>query len=180
MADETTTPSASTNGLPSPKFEVLSFEEGDAKDFKFNVPVYETVDQYKAVYGESVISAIIAAAIAARIRTKVKNDLGLTDIKVHERPAFMAKKLATTGGLLFNETDARNWRPDVREVSSKQMFKNAVEMLNKEYPILLAQGKHTEAAAKMAQAQDLMKRASERAMREAEEAAAAPATPATA
>ena len=174
-----------TTALPSPKFEVLSFEEGDAKGFKFNVPNYDKVTDYVAVYGEDVVASIVAAAIAARIRTKVKNDLGLKDVKPHEVQAHIAKKLASTGGILFSETDAKNWRPDVREVSSKQMFKRAVEMLNKEYPVLLAQGKTTEATAKMIEAQDLMKRASERAMREAEEAATdaaqqttAPASPA--
>lgn len=134
--------------VPPVVYEVSEFSEGDAKGFKYTHPEYATAADAEAVYGKDVVANLVNVAIQGRIRTKVKNDLGLSKMKPIEVQPFLQKKLTATGGILFTETDAKEWRPDVRELSPKQLFKQA--------NALLKEGKVTEAMAAFAKMQRLM------------------------
>lgn len=117
--------------VPSVAFEISEFSEGDAKGFRYTHPVYANTSVAAEILGEEVVMNLLNTAIQGRIRTKVKNDLGLSKIKAVEVRPYLDKKLATTGGLLFAESDAKDWRPDVRELTPKQLFKRANELAKK-------------------------------------------------
>ena len=123
-------------------FDVVEFEDGDYKGFKYNVPSYNvsgsvvsaTIDAGTAkaieTYGEGAVLALLNSSILGRIRTKVKNALpkGLTGQAL---AAEQQKQLTLhPDGVLYSAEDATKWRPDMRELSPNQLFKKAKECFN--------------------------------------------------
>jgi len=115
-----------TNGAPI-EFEVNEFKEGDFKGFKFTVPVFNTLDAAITTYGAEKVLSLLNTQVDARIRTKVKNGLPkeLTGSALAAKTAELLQK--HPGGVLFTQTDAEAWRPEVRELSPNQLFKKAKE-----------------------------------------------------
>lgn len=149
-------------------FAVEEFQDGAAKGFKYTVPNFNTIEKAVELYGESRVLGLLNGQILARIRTKVKNDLGLSDMKPLEVGPFLQKKLAATNGILFTEADANEWRPDVRELSPGGMVKKITE--------LLQSGKQADAVALAAKLQRVMAELCESEIKAAQASEATPAT----
>lgn len=115
--------------MPQFKEMVFEGETSPAKGFKFKVPEFTSIDEYRQFYGDEDALKVVNSAIAARIRTKVKNDLGFNNLKpveINERKAALAAKY--TDFVVFNDDDATKWRPDVREVTPNQIMSQIKEL----------------------------------------------------
>lgn len=119
------------SGKPAISYEVNEFEEGDFKGFKFTVPEFNTMEAAVETYGADKVLSLLNTQINARIRTKVKNGLP-KNLKPVDLAAKHAELLAKhTGGILFSEKEASEWRPEVRELSPNQLFKKAKDAYKK-------------------------------------------------
>jgi len=142
-ATTTTAAPAATNGAPI-TFELNEISEGPLKNFKFYSPVYSDFDTMVTRLGKEAIMGVMASVGAARIRTKVKND------NVPEK--FDTKNVAAgiqlqqtllakfKDGILYTQDEAASWRPDVRELSPNQMFKQARELMESKDPAKIQEG----------------------------------------
>lgn len=114
---------------PPLSFEVKEFSEGVFKGFKYTVPVFNELDAAVKAFGEDTILSLFNTQAAARIRTKVTNDLPDTKkLKESEVASVVASRLAATQGMLYTEVQAKDWKPEVRELTPKQLFKKAQEL----------------------------------------------------
>lgn len=113
------------------EFEVEQFTEGPLKEFKFNVPRFNSVKRATDIYGETVVLNMLHSVITARVRTKVKNDIG--EIAPAQLAAKRQELLTKTGntGVLYTEDQAITWRPEIRELTPKQLMKQAQEAFSK-------------------------------------------------
>lgn len=146
-------PSAPPAAVPPVEYETKEFSEGAFKGFKFVVPQYNNLDAAIEIYSADVILSLFNTQIASRIRTKVTNDLPETkNLKPNELSSLTASRLTATGGtgVLFTETQAKEWRPDVRDLTPKQLFKKASE--------LFKEGKVAEGQAMLLKMQEMMAR----------------------
>jgi hypothetical protein len=133
-------------------FETSEFVDGDWKGFKFVSPTFNGVDGINAaveMYGADVVASLISNQTQARIRTKVKNGLpkGLKPDEM--RKERDSRIQAHPDGVLFSQSQAAEWRPDVRELSPNQLFKKAKEAF--------AEGKIDEGQALLAKMAEVMK-----------------------
>lgn len=107
-------------------FEVNEFEDGDWKGFKFVSPEFTSIDAAIQQYGADKVLSLFNAQVNSRIRTKVKNALP-KNLKGSELAQKQAELLSKNSGVLFTEAEANTWRPEVRELSPNQLFKQAKE-----------------------------------------------------
>jgi hypothetical protein len=111
------------------KEQVFEGDQSPAKGFKFMVPEFSTIAGYVEHYGEEDALKVVNSAIAMRIRTKVKNDLGfigLKPVEITERKTTLAAKYPDF--IVFNDTDAAKWRPEVREVTPNQIMQKIKDL----------------------------------------------------
>ena len=126
MSDETQSAEA-TSPAPAVTYEVNEFRDGDFKGFKFYTPEYHNVDKLREDFGDEAILALANQQLISRIRTKVKNEL--PEVTPANRTATMATVMAANpGGVLFTESRAKEWRPDVREMTVDQMARKAAKL----------------------------------------------------
>ncbi len=144
------TASPATNGKPPITYEMNEITEGPLKGFKFNSPVYNDYDATTVKLGKERILGALTSLAAARIRSKVKNDNvpekgpnGVEEFnpKNPQHTSWLQTQLITKnpGFILFSETQASDWAPDSRELSSNQLFKQIKELFETKDPVKAAQ-----------------------------------------
>ena len=132
---ETNTDNAESANIVEQKdgvnFQLREFREGNAKGFKFTVPVFTTLEAAVAKYGAKDVLDIFNEALSGRLRNKIKN--GMFNFP-GEKPEVMRKAIQdyitkNPDGVIFSVADAENWQPGVREDSIKGLQEKAIKAM---------------------------------------------------
>lgn len=128
MSEEATTVvEATTNGAPQGvSFEVVPFRaKGDAEGFSFTTKIYTTLDAALADLGQEATLDILNAEVQARLGMKARANAGFTALsevpasnRLHVRNNLV-QTLTTKypSKVIFGESEALAWKPNVRELS---------------------------------------------------------------
>lgn len=122
-------PELSVAEKPTVELEKCVFTEGEWAGFKFYSPKFNDFNAMREHFGEQNILNMINTQVSARLRTKVKNGLP-KNLKGAELDAFRKARLTNNPeGILLSESEALNWRPDIREESTNTIFKDIKECI---------------------------------------------------
>ena len=103
------------------KFQLKEFTDGPANGMKFNVPVFESVAEAAAHYGEENSLKFINNGIVNLVRAKVKPPKFADVTAAAEHRSKLVTKFPDS--VIFSETDATNFRPFERELTEGGLIK---------------------------------------------------------